>query len=383
VRSQVRSRKGGGAQFVLLAAIAVGAGVVSSAGELQAPAQAIAAADRDCDDFSTQQQAQNLFEDNGPGSDPHQLDGDGDGRACEDLPCPCGSGGGGGGGGDTGGGGDGGGGSPDPPRDLTDNARVTDIADGDTIEVRVHGRSRDVRVVGIDSAEVYGGTECGGPEASAAIKRLLQPGDKVRLVRDLSQDAVDRYGRMLRYVEHGGLDIGRKQILRGHARVYVYDNNPFKRVKSYRKAQRKAKRADRGNWGNCGGRFRAIALPGFRVSAAANKPVVLCWNKDYPEPVGDGDAQVRVKPSKCAFFKRGEAANFAAVRVQSLNWKRWGTRRAVGVGKSCSPMSGTCTRVEVKLTRVVDRCGRRAFSKARFEFAGGTAPDPDFKLYTC
>ena len=100
---------------------------------VQGTGPAAFAADRDCGDFSTQQQAQSFFEANGrPSSDPHQFDGDGDGKACEDLPCPCGSGAG-DGGNDVGAGG----GSPDPPRDLTDGARVTDIADGDTIEVRV------------------------------------------------------------------------------------------------------------------------------------------------------------------------------------------------------------------------------------------------------
>ena len=94
-----------------------------------------------------------------------------------------------------------------------------------------HGHSRDVRLVGIDTPEVYGGTECGGPDASGAIKKkLLDLGDRVTLTRDPSQDAVDHYGRLLRYVEHSGIDIGRKQILHGHAGVYVYNDNPFNRV---------------------------------------------------------------------------------------------------------------------------------------------------------
>jgi micrococcal nuclease len=43
--------------------------------------------DRDCSDFSTQQQAQDYFESNGgPASDPDRLDGDGDGEVCESLP---------------------------------------------------------------------------------------------------------------------------------------------------------------------------------------------------------------------------------------------------------------------------------------------------------
>jgi Excalibur calcium-binding domain len=49
--------------------------------------------DRDCADFSTQSEAQAFFE--GPGSDPHGLDGDADGLACESLRCPCGEGAGG------------------------------------------------------------------------------------------------------------------------------------------------------------------------------------------------------------------------------------------------------------------------------------------------
>lgn len=42
--------------------------------------------DRDCSDFSTQQEAQIFFEAaGGPYSDPHKLDSDGDGIACENL----------------------------------------------------------------------------------------------------------------------------------------------------------------------------------------------------------------------------------------------------------------------------------------------------------
>ena len=85
--------------------------------------------------------------------------------------------------------------------------------------------------------------------------RRLHRGDRVELIRDPSQDAVDHYGRLLRYIEHSSIDVGRKQILRGRARVYVYDDNAYRRVSSYRKAQREAKRHDRGAWGDCGRHF--------------------------------------------------------------------------------------------------------------------------------
>jgi hypothetical protein len=43
--------------------------------------------DIDCDDFSSQREAQEFFRsEGGPKSDPHGLDADGDGRVCEELP---------------------------------------------------------------------------------------------------------------------------------------------------------------------------------------------------------------------------------------------------------------------------------------------------------
>jgi endonuclease YncB( thermonuclease family) len=49
-------------------------------------------------------------------------------------------------------------------------------------------------------------------------------------------------------------DVGKRQISRGWAKVYVFER-PFKRVKRYRRAQRRARSADRAVWGKCGGHF--------------------------------------------------------------------------------------------------------------------------------
>jgi endonuclease YncB( thermonuclease family) len=201
-----------------------------------------AGGDKDCADFSTQRQAQRFFEGHSPGQDPHNLDGDGDGRACETLPCPCASGGGSGGGG--------GGHRPDRVK----RARVARIIDGDTIRVKIEGRSRDVRLIGIDTPEVFGGRECGSRRASHSMRRMLDSGEKVKLIRDLSQDGRDHYGRLLRYVEDGGTDVGRRQIHLGWAQVYVFER-PFNRVGRYRHARRAAKRHDRGVWARCNGHF--------------------------------------------------------------------------------------------------------------------------------
>ena len=205
--------------------------------------------DKDCADFANQAQAQSYFAAQGPG-DPDQLDGDGDGRACEDLPCPCASGGGGGQGGGGNDGGRGGNGAGGAKR----HAVVSDIADGDTIEVRLNGRTEDVRLIGIDTPEVYFGAECGGAQASAAMNRILHGGDRVKLIRDRSQDNRDHYDRLLRYVIHAGRDVGRRQIRKGWAKPYVFES-PFKRLSSYRNAGRAAKRSNRGVWSLCHANF--------------------------------------------------------------------------------------------------------------------------------
>ena len=227
---------------VLLALSAIAAALaVATAGPSSA-----AGADRDCADFSSQAQAQEFFERHGgPGEDPHRLDADGDGIACESNPCPCREPGEGGGGG-----GDEGGRKPDEAQ----AARVVRAIDGDTIEARVKGKRRDVRLIGIDTPEVFGGEECGGAEASESMGDLLSRGTRVSLIRDRSQDNRDRFGRLLRYVERRGRDVGKRQIARGWAEVFVFES-PFRRVKRYRRAERRAEEGSRGVWGQCGGDF--------------------------------------------------------------------------------------------------------------------------------
>ncbi|MDQ1619613.1 MAG: micrococcal nuclease [Actinomycetota bacterium] len=137
---------------------------------------------------------------------------------------------------------------------LGQRATITKVADGDTVNVRLRsGRQARVRLIGIDTPEVYSGIECGGPQASRSLERLLPSGTPVRLVSDPTQDSVDRYGRLLRYVikEAKNADVNRIQVRRGWAAVYVYNHNPFKRVTSYGAAQAEARAHNRGIWGLC------------------------------------------------------------------------------------------------------------------------------------
>jgi Staphylococcal nuclease homologue len=74
---------------------------------------------------------------------------------------------------------------------------IDHVADGDTVTLR---NGQRVRLVQIDTPEVYFGTQCYGPQASATTKRLLAPGTRVRLLMEPATDPVDQYERLLRYV---------------------------------------------------------------------------------------------------------------------------------------------------------------------------------------
>ena len=74
-------------------------------------------------------------------------------------------------------------------------AVVTHVSDGDTITLSTIGKTR---LIGIDTPEVYGHTECFGRAASAFTKRVLAPGTPVEY--RLGIEKTDRYGRALAYV---------------------------------------------------------------------------------------------------------------------------------------------------------------------------------------
>lgn len=80
---------------------------------------------------------------------------------------------------------------------------VTRVIDGDTIEL---SNNESVRVVGIDTPERG---ECGFDEAAVNMERLVL-GKRVRLT--VTDEDRDHYGRLLRYVDVGGIDAGLRQI---------------------------------------------------------------------------------------------------------------------------------------------------------------------------
>jgi micrococcal nuclease len=134
-------------------------------------------------------------------------------------------------------------------------ARVDHVVDGDTVEVVVGHRHERVRLIGVDTPEVFverGPPDCYGPEASAFTKRLLAPGTAVRLERDVV--GRDDYGRLLAYVYllADGRMVNQLLIDGGYARpLTIAPNATF--ATRFVAGATAAESAGLGLWGACGG----------------------------------------------------------------------------------------------------------------------------------
>ena len=138
----------------------------------------------------------------------------------------------------------------EPASSLT--APVTDVVDGDTIEVEIDGETEDVRYIGVDTPEsVKPGepVQCYGLEASHLNERLVG-GERVRLTFDAEQR--DVYGRLLAYVRvtGGGPFVNAELVRRGYARTLTIEPNDRFAARFDRLAQDAAD-AGRGLWGVC------------------------------------------------------------------------------------------------------------------------------------
>jgi endonuclease YncB( thermonuclease family) len=129
-------------------------------------------------------------------------------------------------------------------------AHVARVVDGDTIALT---NGQRVRLVQIDTPEVYFGTECYGPQASAVAERLLPPGTGVRLTAEPRTDRVDEYGRLLRYVirARDGLNVNLRLVAVGAAAPYFYDGRRGIYAATLERLARHARAARLGLWGSC------------------------------------------------------------------------------------------------------------------------------------
>jgi micrococcal nuclease len=126
-------------------------------------------------------------------------------------------------------------------------ARVTRHTDGDTLWLTGIGK---VRLIGIDTPEVFGDQECFGREASAFVERTVPLGAPVRY--RLGVEKRDPYGRALAYVWLGdGRFLNRLLAARGYAQPLTIPPN-VEYEDLFVRAARRARATGRGLWGRPG-----------------------------------------------------------------------------------------------------------------------------------
>lgn len=136
------------------------------------------------------------------------------------------------------------------PITAISETRVVRIVDGDTIVVLINGVQEKIRLIGVDTPEIFdarGSAQCFGEEASEFTKSLLK-NQAVRLEADATQDDRDKYGRLLRYVFlSDGTFVNGEIITQGYGHEYTY-RRPYKYQTEFKTAELNAREAKKGLW---------------------------------------------------------------------------------------------------------------------------------------
>lgn len=183
---------------------------------------------------------------------------------------------------------------PQRPEGLP-TARVVKVVDGDTVDVALGNRTERIRLIGIDTPELFDSrrpVQCFGKEAAAKARELLD-GKTVWLEPDPSQSIRDRYDRLLHYI---WLPDGRLfnlvMVVEGYAHEYTY-GLPYKYQREFRVAQRHARDQELGLWSprTCAADARqsAAATPAQPDAAAPDWPAQALSIIREPGTVRRGD----------------------------------------------------------------------------------------------
>lgn len=162
-------------------------------------------------------------------------------------------------------------------------ARVTRVVDGDTIEVTppVEG-VEDVRLIGVDTPEVFGEEEPCGLEASAFTTEQLE-GESVTL--EFDEERTDQFGRALAYVYLDGELYNETLVRQGYAQVLTIPPNT-RYEDRFLTAEEQARAEGLGIWGP-GGCGASTATPEPAPEQVPSSPETSPAPRDAPVERGN------------------------------------------------------------------------------------------------
>jgi len=126
-------------------------------------------------------------------------------------------------------------------REVTEDTILLYAIDGDTVVSSIG----TIRLVGIDTPEKW---ECGFTSATQRMRELIKD-EQAILIPDRMQESHDKYGRLLRYIEIDGVDIGEVMLSEGFARVFPW--LPADRKEHYSEVEEMAEENGVGSWVDC------------------------------------------------------------------------------------------------------------------------------------
>jgi endonuclease YncB( thermonuclease family) len=126
---------------------------------------------------------------------------------------------------------------------------VASIYDGDTLTLT---NGQRVRLLQIDTPELGSG-ECYSRAARTALVQRVPIGSSVTLEVDPRLDRVDRYGRLLRYVHRGTMNVNIGLVRAGAAAPYFYGGDKGRYAARLLSEAQSAKAAKHGLWKACPG----------------------------------------------------------------------------------------------------------------------------------
>lgn len=182
---------------------------------------------------------------------------------------------------------------------------VTRVIDGDTIELE---GGIKLRYIGIDAPEFRDKEECFAQSASAKNKELVE-GKEVKLEKDVSE--TDKYGRLLRYVYFGNIQVNELLVREGYAKSRSYPPD-VKYQEKFRLVEKQARQEGRGLWKECSENVPAAQSSHCQIKGNINK----AGGKIYHVPGGKFYEKTQIDES------RGERYFCSEEEAREAGWRR-------------------------------------------------------------